>query len=167
MLRHELMICTTPADVINITELRQFISVFHLVQFKIIMDAKRNIIKAFIENGYDQATICREVRKLNINKMLVYRTYIRYVETGNVKIKKKTGRPRTVKTPKLIKKVRESLQRNCARSCRKLAKTYRVSRQVMQRILKDDLRMTAYKKIKIHEITDAQRKKQYERTREL
>ncbi|KAF2899948.1 hypothetical protein ILUMI_06238 [Ignelater luminosus] len=93
------------------------------------MDAKRNIIKAFIENGYDRATILR--------------------------------------TPKLIKKVRESLRRNCAGLCRKLAKTYGVSRRVMQRILKDDLRMTAYKKRKIHGITDAQRKKRYERIREL
>ncbi|KAF2905663.1 hypothetical protein ILUMI_00515 [Ignelater luminosus] len=99
--------------------------------------------------------------------MLVYRTYTRYVETGDVKIKKKTRRPCTVRTPKLIKKVRESLQRNCARSCRKLAKIYGVSRRKMQRILKDDLRMTTDKKRKIHGITDAQRKKRYERTRLL
>ncbi|KAF2887678.1 hypothetical protein ILUMI_18495, partial [Ignelater luminosus] len=36
-------------------------------------------------------------------------TYTRYVETGDVKIKKKTERPGTVRTPRLIKKVRESL----------------------------------------------------------
>lgn len=131
------------------------------------MEAKRAIIKSFILKGLKVSQICKEAKKFNINKMLVYRTYKRYVATGDIKIKKKTGRTRTVRTPELVKKVRACINRNCARSCRKLASTYGVSRRSMQRILKDNLNMTAYKKRKIHGITAAQIKKRYDRTYEL
>lgn len=64
---------------------------FELVLYRLalMMEAKRAIIKSLIEKKLKISQICKEVKKFNINKMLVHRTYKRYVATGDVKIKKK------------------------------------------------------------------------------
>lgn len=64
---------------------------------------------------------------------------------------------RTVRTTKLIKKVRSKLMRNPARSARKMAQEYDISKSSMQRLLKQDLHTHAYKFRKAHMMTMEQR----------
>ena len=76
--------------------------------------------------------------------------------------RKSSGRSRTVRTPEKIK-IRERIRRNPTRSARKLAKETNTSRSTIQRILHED-GLRPFKKRKVHGLTDAQKKKRYERS---
>lgn len=80
---------------------------------------------------------------------------------------KKIGRKRSVRTENLINRVREKIRRNCQRSARKLAQEHNISRTTMQRLLKDDLRMTAFKKKRGHGLTVAQKQARLARCKKL
>lgn len=64
----------------------------------------------------------------------------------------------SVRTIKVVKAVRERIRRNPAQSGRKMAKDMEISKTTMQRLLKDDLGLTAYKKQKVHGLTEVQKK---------
>jgi transposase len=122
------------------------------------MDAKRKrVIDLFLKN-FKKADIIRRLKPENIGKMFIYRTIKRFQETGKYSIKPKTGRKRTVRTEKVIKQVRERFRRNPAQSARYVAKDMGLARTTMQLILKKDLGMTAYKKQKVHGLTEIQKK---------
>lgn len=74
-------------------------------------------------------------------------------ETGTVVPKKKPGKKRSVRTPAVIKAVKERIRRNLARSCRKMAREMNMSHFAMQSILKKDLDLKAFRKQKIHGLT--------------
>ena len=57
----------------------------------------------------------------------------------------RSGRPRTARTKKVIKAVRERVKRNPKRSARQMAKDMNVSVASMRAILKNDLQLSPYK----------------------
>ena len=97
----------------------------------------------------------------------VYKAVKRFKDTGTCAPRIRSDPERTVRTKKLIKKVREKLRRNPARSARQLAKDYSVSMSSMQRILKDDLQSYPYKFTKRHLLSKATKKKRLDRAKVL
>ena len=97
----------------------------------------------------------------------VYKAVKRFKDTGTCAPRIRSDPERTVRTKKLIKKVREKLRRNPARSARQLAKDYSVSVSSMQRILKDDLQSYPYKFTKRHLLSEATKKKRLYRAKVL
>lgn len=125
-----------------------------------------SIIKKHLA-GKKNSKIRDELSDQNVNMRLVQRTIKRYREFGVINDRKRTGRPRSIRTPEVIKAVRERIRRNPARSGRKLGKDFKVGKTTMKIILKQDLGLKAYKKTKIHGLTDAQKVKRYERSKLL
>lgn len=78
-------------------------------------------------------------------------------ETGSIDLAKPPGRPRTIRTKGAIKKVKQRLQSRKKVSTRKLAIDLSMSRTSIQRILKSDLGLRAYKKIIEPRLTDEQK----------
>ena len=102
-----------------------------------------------------------------VSRRGVYKAVKRFKDTGTCAPRIRTDPERTVRTKKLIKKVREKLRRNPARSARQLAKDYSVSMSSMQRILKDDLQSYPYKFTKRHLLSEATKKKRLDRAKVL
>ena len=64
---------------------------------------------------------------------------------GSVVLSKSPGRPRTIRTKGAIQKVKSRLSRRKSVSSRKLARELGISRTSVQRVLKYDLHLQAYK----------------------
>jgi transposase len=121
------------------------------------MDPDRLVIKKFFDCGFSTARICQEVKALGINRMKVYRTVRRLKETGSIKDRPRSGRPRTVRTRERKKRIREKIRRNPRRSARKLASEEGVSDRSMRRLLRDDLHLFPYKKRSLHGLSANQK----------
>ena len=80
--------------------------------------------------------------------MLVWRTLQRYEETGDIQNRPGQGRPRSARTPKLIKSTREKITRNPKRSIQNLANESNVSYAAMSNVLLKDLKMSSFKHVK-------------------
>lgn len=78
--------------------------------------------------------------------MFVYRTIQRFVETGTVEDRPRSGRPRSVRTPELVKTVAARIRRNPVRQQAVLARELSVSKILMTRILRSDLGLKAYRR---------------------
>lgn len=121
------------------------------------MDAKRELIIDLHKKNIRNIDIFRKLCGIGVNKKLISRTIKRFKETGTFRTKKKPGRNKSIRTPKLIKVVRERIRRNPAQSGSKMAKDLNVSQSTMQRVLKHDLGLIAYKKQRVHGLTGAQK----------
>ena len=75
--------------------------------------------------------------------------------TGSIDLVYSSGRPRTVRTPEAIKNVKVRADAKDRVSVRKLARELHISRTSIHRILKEDLKYCAYKKIVPPVLTDA------------
>jgi len=61
-------------------------------------------------------------KSLNVNRILVWRTLMRFIETGQILNRSGQGFPRTIRTKTLMKSLRAYLGRNPMRSLRNRAK---------------------------------------------
>ena len=109
------------------------------------VELKRKFIIEQHVKGLQPSEIFKLGKNLKINRMLIKRTIDRYQETSSVEDRPRSGRPRTSRTPKLIKNVREKIRRNPRRSMRKLAKEAQTSARTMRRLCESDLQMVPYK----------------------
>ncbi|CAD6190005.1 unnamed protein product [Caenorhabditis auriculariae] len=98
----------------------------------------RTAIIDCVKNGMTNSEI---VKNLKVSRVLVFRTAQRYRRLGTSDDMQRRGRPVTVTTPEAVKAVREKIRRNPARSVRKMAKEYEMSRESMRTIVKDKLKM--------------------------
>ena len=130
---------------------------------KKMSELRRKIIQEH-QAGKTNKQIRQDLFEFNVNRKFIYRVIKRFNETGELENRKSSGRSRTVRTPEKIKVIRERIRRNPTRSARKLAKETNTSRSTIQRILHEDLRLCPFKKRKVHGLTDAQKKKRYERS---
>ena len=105
---------------------------------------KRTAIVELFKSGKTASDIAKT---LNINRMLVWRTLKRFESTGDIVNQPGQGRPRSARTPKLVKSTREKLRKNLRRSLRNLSK---VSIGTMFMILNTDLQISSYKHKKKH-----------------
>ena len=88
-----------------------------------------------------KGTVCYNVKKYN--------------ETNSVKNRPKSGRPRSKRTPRRIRTIRQKIQRSKKRSIRKMAREADMSPTSMRRLVKEDLGMTSYKIKKRQLLTEA------------
>lgn len=131
------------------------------------MEMKRNAVIALYLGKKSTMQIVRDLKHLKIHKSFVCRTIKRWNETGSVKDKPRSGRPKSATTKSTVKKVRERIRRNLRRSANELAKELHVSTESMNRILKNDLGLKPYKRQKVHELSAKQKKVRLDRSKAL
>jgi transposase len=111
-----------------------------------------------------------------VNPKRVSRAIARYEETGEHKNRAGQGRKRTARDEDHIEQVKELLELNnhtkrrndeSGNSTRKIAKKLDISQFAAHKILKDDLGLTAWKKIKGQKLTDRQKKNRLDRAKAL
>lgn len=131
------------------------------------MEAKRLIVKSHFERGLNGAQIFKIVKKIGIGERFVYRTISRLRDTGSIKNRPGSGRPRSVRSINRIKAIREKVRRNPRRSAGKLALESGISKTSMRRILNIDLGLKPYKKIKRHGLSAKNKKDRIDRCKRL
>lgn len=131
------------------------------------MEVKRNSVIALYLTGKSQPAIVRELKHLKVNKMFVYRTITRYNDTGSIAKRYGGGPKKTATSSDMVRKVKARIERNPRRSGRKMAAELNISRERMQHILKNVLRLKPLKFQKAHDLTPQQKKVRLERAKEL
>ncbi|RVE52632.1 hypothetical protein evm_002751 [Chilo suppressalis] len=96
--------------------------------------------------GYAPIKFFDILKNLNITKRFVYRTIKRYNEDSSVDDRSRSGRPRSVRTPAVIKAAKERNQRNPKRKQKLLALQMGLSRTTVKRVLNEDLGLRAYRR---------------------
>ena len=74
---------------------------------------KRTATFELFKAGNSRKDICKT---LKVNRMLECRTIKHFEKTGDIQNRPRLGRPQTVRTPKLVKLIREKIRRNPYRS---------------------------------------------------
>ena len=110
----------------------------------------------------------REIsRLLKVPEATVRKPIKRFQETGSHKDHQGRGRKKTVNSATNRQKIKGRLQRNPKWLTRKLAKATGISRRSVQRIIKDDLHLKAYKIQEVHLLTDKMKETRLKRSRML
>lgn len=94
--------------------------------------------------GIERARIFDLLKPLKISRVFVYRTVKLFIDTGNVIDRKRSGRPRTVRTPQAINAVRSRINRNPVRKQKIMAREMDIAPRTMNRIIKQDLKLGAF-----------------------
>lgn len=131
------------------------------------MEAKRQLIEFHYRRGLSNIDIFKAVKPHGINSMMVWRVVKRLKETRSTNDRPRSGRPRSIRTADRIKRIREKIRRIPERSARKLAQEEGINRESMRTILHVDLGLRAYRKRKIHGLTNAQKLKRLDRSKKL
>lgn len=131
------------------------------------MEAVRQLVVKLHLQNIRPRDIFTNVKQFGVSRRFVFRTLKRFKETGNVDVRHNGGCKRTVRTNKVIKRVREQIRRNPSRSGRNLAKLHQISRSSMHRIIKEDLGLKAYKKQRVHGLTVRQKQARVQKSKNL
>lgn len=103
------------------------------------MEMKRKAVIALHLEKKSPIQIVRSLKRLKINEKFVYRTIKRYSETGGTNDRPRSGRPKSVTTENMVKKVKKLIDQNPNCSANRMATVMGISRQSVQRILKEEL----------------------------
>ena len=103
------------------------------------------------EKGFSATAISK---RLAAPRSTVNLAILRYKELGTTADRPRKGKPATVSTPSLRKKVRKRLGRNTCRSVRQMAKQLNISRRTLGRIVKSELNLFPYKLTKAHYLNE-------------
>lgn len=106
-------------------------------------------------------------KMLGVSRSTVYYTMNRFRAIGTCSPRPKTGRPRTVSNPKVIKCVRERLRRNPRRSMRKMAKELNIAPTTLRYVAKNVLKLHAFKLKKRHFLDDDMKATRFVRTKQI
>ena len=87
--------------------------------------------------------------------------------TNSIEDRPRTGRPRSVRTAARIKRIREKIRRNPARTIRKMAKEEGVNRESVRELVKYDLGLRPYHERKVAGLTHKQEEKRLARCKKL
>ena len=131
------------------------------------MERDRCAVFGLFQARYKSKEISKMLKMPRGRRMFVVRAIKRYLETGNVEDRARSGRPCTVVTPKVRKTVREQIRRNPRRSMRKMASVIEISRRSVQRIVRDHLGMKSFKRKKVHFLTDKIKGKRLVKSKDL
>ncbi len=95
--------------------------------------------------GLNASAIIKVLQLHRNQRATIYRVLAKYAETNSVKHITKGVPRRSALRKKVAKNIRDKIRRNPQRSQRKLAIEHRVSQPTINRILHEDLHLTAYK----------------------
>uniref|UniRef100_A0A7I4YLQ2 Helix-turn-helix domain-containing protein n=1 Tax=Haemonchus contortus TaxID=6289 RepID=A0A7I4YLQ2_HAECO len=102
----------------------------------------RSAIVRLHKAGRPLATIAKH---LGIHRSVVYRTLQRYRDLSGLQDRRRSGRPRTARTPKVVEAVRKRIARNTTQSISTMTRDMGISRKSMQRVVYEDLKMYPYR----------------------
>ena len=120
----------------------------------------RKLIKSHLQSGKTPREIYKMLNK-TVSLWTIYR-WVKRLSNGIIKADISPGRPRTIRTKTFIAKINRNLTQNAKRkSARKLAKENNFSRKTISRIIAEDLKLKAYKKILVPDLTEAHIAKRY------
>ncbi|KAK6046350.1 hypothetical protein COOONC_16144 [Cooperia oncophora] len=105
----------------------------------------RSAIVRLHKAGRPPATIAKH---LGIHRSVVYRTLQRYRDLGGLQDRRRSGRPRTARTPKVVEAVRKRIEKR-ARSISTMARDMGISRKSMERVVHEDLKMYPHRTRKL------------------
>ena len=128
------------------------------------MDLEKSTIEFFHSKNFSPLDIIDKLKGLNVSDSKVYRVCRRLNEGRLSDNRHLSGRRRTVRTPAMIKRVRERMRRNPQRSVNKMASQLGISQRSAFRIVSEDLGLKAYKKRKQHGLTLDQKAKRLDRS---
>ena len=114
-----------------------------------VLDDRTAIVEMF-KAGNSRQDISKS---LKVNRMLAWRTFKRYEETGDIQNRPGQSRPRTAGTSKLVNSTREKIRRNPKRSIQNQAKESNVSYRNMSTVLRRVLKMSPFKHVKKHQFS--------------
>jgi hypothetical protein len=103
----------------------------------------RKVVVRMTDDGMSSLQIAKQLRKV-VSERTVRRWQHLYRTTGEIDLKKPTGRPRIIRTKNLIRKVKNRLVHKKGRSAKKLGKSLGISKGTIGRIIHDDLHLHAY-----------------------
>lgn len=127
----------------------------------------RHTIKFHLDQGLKPSEIFKLVKPSGVARSTVYRTIDRLRSTGTLADRKRSGRPRTARTPAVVKRLRSRIARNPQQSQKTLSKGLGISARSICRALKEDLRLRPYKKRKAQGLSLKQMEKRHDRSKEL
>lgn len=107
------------------------------------------------------------LQPLQITMKFVYRTINRYTEASSVDDRPRSGRPRTIRTKKVVEAVRHRILRNPLRKQKVMAREMKIPKRTMSRIVKEDLKLGAYRRSTGHRLNDKLRAIRLTRSRRL
>lgn len=119
----------------------------------------RVVVVGLHKCNMEKGEIFRILRPLGITRNFVYRTVKLFEDTGGVRDRQRSGRPRTVRTPSAIKAVQSRIRRKPLRKQKILSREMKISQKSMSRIIKEDLALGAYKRHTGHLLTVALKQK--------
>jgi len=128
---------------------------------------RRSAIIELHSKGKSCRQIAECLKHLKVSKSMVAYTIKKFRETQTVSDRPRAGRPRSVRTKKLIKITKTKIARNNKRSINKMASEASVSRRTMQRIVREDLGLKAYKLQKRQLLSEATKAKRLARCKWL
>lgn len=131
------------------------------------LQERRGAVIALHRSGKSTGAILNLLSSEGASRRFINRTINRYVETGGIRDRPRSGRPRSKRTPKLKKAVRMRLMRNPARSANSMAQELKVSRGTLQKLISKDLKIRPFKKYKAHYLTLDMQKKRLQRCKLL
>ena len=110
-----------------------------------LLELKKKFIFEHHKKGFSPPEIFKLGKKIEINRMLIKRTIDQFEEISSITDRPRSGRPRSSRTPNLIKSVKEKIRHNPRKSMRKMAKESKISPRTMRRICHNDFKMSPYK----------------------
>lgn len=131
------------------------------------MDLKRATIELFHTQKFKPSEIIDKLKGLEIKDSQVYDVCRRLNQGRLADNRHLSGPRRTVRTPAIVKRVRERFRRKPVRSANRMAKELRISKRTMRRIISEDLGLKPYKKRGAHGLTNDQKKKRRDRCPQL
>lgn len=117
--------------------------------------------------GNRPVDIMKEFKNLNATRDLVYKTINRFKRYGSGQPRPRGGKRRTVRTPEMIKSIRNKIAYNPHRSFRKMAREAGIDPKTVRKIVREDLGMKSYCIQKRQLLTDVQKQKRLDCSRKL
>jgi inhibitor of nuclear factor kappa-B kinase subunit alpha len=127
----------------------------------------RTAIVELYKAGKKTSEIIEDLKAQKVNRRLVQRTIKRFIETGDINDRPRSGRPKTKVVEKNIKIVRSRVRRNPKRSIRKMATDLNMSERSMRRIVKDVLHLKPYKMQEVQLLNTTAKRNRLQRCRAL
>ena len=106
------------------------------------MEAKRKLIEDQYHAGLSNAEIFKALKPFKITRKTVWNVVIRLKSTNTTDAHPRSVHPQSIRTPGLIKAVREKICWKARRTMRKMSKEHQVSTTSMWRVVKQGLSMT-------------------------
>ena len=121
------------------------------------LEWKRHAIILHHQTEMSKQEILNLLRNTGVNRILGHCVIKRFLETGTTSDRKRSGRPRSKRTPGMFKNLAARIRRNTKRRPTKLAQQMNVSTSAIRRTLKTDLGLKALKGDTYHMITGNQK----------